>query len=503
MGGDVTTFCCDVTIFRGRLDTSAPITPWGINRENKKNTELERWQKQIRPTSTDYKILKFDHRWYQHSNSFETVANAQGLKHLLDPDHVPLDLVLDATQRDWMIQRMYDVHQTSKTKAIVEKHLESKDTRACWKELKEEMMKSRMVEIRSQSLSTFLTSARINDPSYRGNQADWLRTFEKSFNEFNEIMPHDKYSDSMGVRFIQTAIEGTENLSSVIKINDISRRNAGITTPYSFPTVMKDLIAQAELNDNGNRPPARRAFRTRKANLADVTGNYQNIDELQDMLLQSYTSNNHEIQFEEQVPEEDPVDEDVDEIEAFQANFSPTSRPRMDKATWESLSVESRKQWSMIKDADKAKILGYAAKKATFGKPNGKPPVTRGPDGRFQPGRPNSGPRRANQAEIDSLFEDPIESEESNESNDLEAKVHESSFHARTRFSKQTDPNEVHLQDITKQVIKSDPGNIAALLAQTKKVKFCDTKPDESYASCRPCTAIIRSSFARTVHTSS
>ena len=181
------------------------------------------------------------------------------------------------------------------------------------------------------------------------------------------------------------------------------------------------------------------------------------------MLLQSYASNNHEIQFEEQVPEEDPVDEDVDEIEAFQANFSPTSRPRMDKATWESISVKSRKQWSMIKDADKAKILGYATKKATFGKPNGKPPVTHGPDGRFQPGRPNSEPRRAHQAEIDSLFEDPIESEESNESNDLEAKVHESSFHARTRFSKQTDPNEVHLQDITKQVIKSDPGNIAAL----------------------------------------
>ena len=36
----------------------APITPWGVNRENKKNTELERWQKQVRPTSTDYKLLK-------------------------------------------------------------------------------------------------------------------------------------------------------------------------------------------------------------------------------------------------------------------------------------------------------------------------------------------------------------------------------------------------------------------------------------------------------------
>ena len=84
--------------------------------------------------------------------------------------------------------------------------------------------------------------------------------------------------------------------------------------------------------------------------------------------------------------------------------------------------------------------------------------------------------RRANQAETDSLFKDPIESEESNESTDLEAKVHESSFHARTQFSKQTDPDEVHLQDKTKQVIKSDPGNIAALLAQTKKVKLSDTK---------------------------
>ena len=194
------------------------------------------------------------------------------------------------------------------------------------------------------------------------------------------------------------------------------------------------------------------------------------------MLLQSYTSNNHEIQFEEQVPKEDPVDEAADELEAFQANFTPPSRPRMDKATWDSISVESRKQWSMIKDADKAKILGYATKKATFGKSNGRPPVTRGPDGRFQPGRPSSGPRRAHQAEINSLFEDPIESEESNESTNLEAKVHESSFHDRTRFSKQTNPTEVHLQDITKQVIKSDPGNIAALLAQTKKVKLSDTK---------------------------
>ena len=134
--GEYGEFC--ISIF----NPGAPITPWGVNRENKKNSELERWQKQIRPTSTDYKILKVDHRWYQHCNAFETVANAQGLKHLLDPDHVPLDLVLNATQRDWMIQRMYDVHQTSKTKAIVEKHLETKDTRACWKELKEEMTKS-------------------------------------------------------------------------------------------------------------------------------------------------------------------------------------------------------------------------------------------------------------------------------------------------------------------------------------------------------------------------
>ena len=255
-----------------------------------------------------------------------------------DCSHVPVPfvippvihshLVLDATQRNWMIQRMYDVHQTSKTKAIVEKHLESKDTRACWKELKEEMTKSQMVEIRSQSFSTFLTSARLSDPTYHGNQADWLRTFHKSFNEFNEIMPHDKYSDSRGVWFIQTAIEGSENLSSVIKINDISRRNAGITTPYSFPTVMKDLIAQAELNDNGNRPPACRAFRSRKANLADLIG-YQTLDELQDMLLQSYASNKHGIQFEEEVPKDNPVDEVADEIEAFQAKLIPTSRPRI------------------------------------------------------------------------------------------------------------------------------------------------------------------------------
>ena len=96
---------------------------------------LDKWNRTIRPSPSDYKEFKDEAYWIRAKERFTTTIAAHGLSHLIDPKFTVTDPKLLAAQQTWLFKIFQDRMQASRAKSIVSSHLGDKDTRVIWAEL--------------------------------------------------------------------------------------------------------------------------------------------------------------------------------------------------------------------------------------------------------------------------------------------------------------------------------------------------------------------------------
>ena len=115
----------------------------------------------MKPSRSDYKEFRDDAMWSRSKERIVTTLHAHGLHHLVEEGFVSTNPVLDAAQMPWIYKIFQDIIQAPTVKNIVTKHLTTKDTRACWKEICEHFDNSMTTEIKCSSISSYLTSSRL------------------------------------------------------------------------------------------------------------------------------------------------------------------------------------------------------------------------------------------------------------------------------------------------------------------------------------------------------
>ena len=329
-----------------------PIVPFGIP-EAKTRDPVEAWQRSIRPSKADYKEHKLDAHWNKAKKSFEDTLQSQALGHLIDMHFTVVNHDLDRYQQNWLFDVMKTKFQAPIAKAVIAKYQTSKLTRTMYDEIKQKYNESTVIDISSQTLSTYLTSTRINDGKWKGGLTSYIQHFSTMSKQYNEIVETtDIYTDGQLCKFLHAAVSPHKELASVKSLWDTANRAAGGTGVLTLEEYVAQLTSVATSIDIGDNK-----FIGIKANLHDL-----GTDGLFETSQFGHEANVHD------------MDTPVEELLAFQGsqsfskNRSNNSRGRrrvmMDITAWRALSPEDKKSWDTVTDEGKRTILDYGGKSA-------------------------------------------------------------------------------------------------------------------------------------------
>ena len=88
-------------------------------------------------------------------------------------------------------------------------------------------------QLRSQNLSSYLTSTRFANLNWCGTQQTFLLNWKEQARVYNEVSV-ERYTDSQLIQFLNACVSGTPNLSGVLNLHNTASKAAGITTVYAF-----------------------------------------------------------------------------------------------------------------------------------------------------------------------------------------------------------------------------------------------------------------------------
>ena len=266
--------------------STKPIIPW--DQVDKTDKELENWKKSVKISYSDYTPFKDESQWTQAKEKFEGTVESHALEHLLDDTHVPSNKTVYEHQCRWLYKAMKDNLLTSACKSIVNAHKDDKDVCQMWKEIRAHYDMSITAEIRAQTLSTYITSTRLNESGWRGTQANFIQYFSEQTRLHNEIA-EAPFTDAQQCNFMQAAVAGTDNLATVWHIHRQTRMTTGAPVGLTFSEYKMYLLEQAATHDAANTSSRNPRFR-REANTHGLS-----YDEQHEDAIAQYEANVHDI----------------------------------------------------------------------------------------------------------------------------------------------------------------------------------------------------------------
>lgn len=329
-------------------DPNAPIVQWNVSN----NAGLENWNRSIKPNKSEYKELRDDTNYLSWHESFMSTIQAQNLSHVIDPNYATTNSELDSSQQKWLFSVLESIIKTPTGKSILRDYQTSKNVRDFWKEFTAAMATNMSCELRVSSISSYVTSTRLADGTWKGKQEAYIGHMKEQFRQIAEMDPENKFTDQQQIRLMSQAVQGVPNLEQVLNTLKITNKtNIDPTTGQPKKITFADYVAvltqYAQTHDAANIRTTNPRFR-RSVNQHDIEFEY------------------NEHQFEAEVHD---IDTDVTVLMAYksEANRRPNGPRRvlMSKETWVSLNLEDRKAWDTISDDGKRKILAYSESKTT------------------------------------------------------------------------------------------------------------------------------------------
>lgn len=325
-----------------------------------KDDEVANWKKSMRPSAKDFKEFKEDVYWQKAKESIETTLEAQGLSHLIDINYVPTSKECDDMQTKWLYKVFTDILKAPSAKSIVTLHLKKRNTRKLWRDLCHELDMSMTAEIRSQEISSYLSSTRLSQSGWRGTTEGFLLHWCEQARLYNEINPKSPYSDEQLIRFMSTCVMDTDGLRDVLNLHRTAQKAAKKPTKLSFHEYIALLQQPAQVKDSANKshknPRFKRSVNSHQFVFDDDDGN------------DGYETNTHDINTDIRDLTVMQMDSSNNRGGSNFRNNNSGSGPRyvkMNRATWDSLSQDDQKAWDAVTDDGKSKILKYVANRVS------------------------------------------------------------------------------------------------------------------------------------------
>jgi len=345
------------------FDPTTPILPWGrvtSSPVTSNDSEVKEWKKNVKPSKSDYKEFKDGTFWPITREDYLQVMSAHNLDHMIDPDVRlnPPNKELYDLQANWMYNLMSNIMTEPMAKSIVQSYRDTKDIPAIWAEIDEYHSTSTACESRMTQISTFLTSIRFAQTTWKGKQRDRILNFQRLFNLYNEISPLDaRFSDRQGVMFLDQAALGVPNLENVKSNDETSRKASKNYTPLKFQEYIILMTHAAEKHDGGLMNVGDPRNKSRSVNMSEIIFD-DHVDSPQGN--QVYDIEMHAFEL-----GTGSIDINAHNASNARGPMPPhTRQARMDLTTWKSLTPKDQSAWDQVSDDGKIKILNYAVKKA-------------------------------------------------------------------------------------------------------------------------------------------
>ena len=374
------------------FDPKRGIVPFRVSEASSTgNSDLDSWKKTVKPNASAFKEFRDEAFWFRAKERFETTLKSQNLFHLIQLAFRVINRDLDEAQRGWLYKVMQDTMLCPPAKAIVTKHITDKDTRRIWSEICAHFRNSMAGEMRSQVVSTYLTSTRFHNLNWRGTQSSFILHWKEQARQHHD-MSASPYTDAQLISFLNACVSGTTNLSQVYNLHMSSRKAAGNNTALPFEDYCALLLAAAQVYDSSNtnkkNPSVRREVNTHEIVFDDNTiGFYEEVPQE----LESYK---HEFD----------MDTPIEHVLAYQTETASrfrgppaskgTQRVMISSDAWRQLDDQDRAFWSRITEKGK-NIIVNSVKNNSYSNNNGPPKGNRFPS------------RQANTHEFDSSGTSP------------------------------------------------------------------------------------------------
>jgi hypothetical protein len=296
--------------------------------------------------------LKDNKQWDSVHRTLKAQTSCQDVDDVLNPNYLPksaeeTELFNEKQKQKYMYLVFERILQTDEGKVIVHSHDPDHNAQKIYKEFLEVMTQSTEALMDSGSLLSYLTTAKINDGSWRGNTKAFVLNWVDKLRLFHDLTPAaDRLSESVQRTLLQNAVLSLNVLQQVQTNADLQQATQGVA--LTFTQYCGLLINSATgYNKRSDAKPTNSNGGSRRLVFSSETiygndGAYE--DETSDLKY--------------------GVDTSADEIQAYTTNRGRASdRPqfksdsRMPIARWKSLGEDAKKIWDTMDDDDKVKVL--------------------------------------------------------------------------------------------------------------------------------------------------
>lgn len=338
------------------------------------------------------------YKWYRTSRA---TARAHQLGEMFDPSYAPIYLE-EAIEFEKKLAFFYHVLMAIVKEAacydIVMKYEENFDAQKCMKELVNYYMTSTEAILANRAERGKIASLRYN-PSEGEKALSFILRFERMVKEFNDrqLLTETKINNAVKREYLENAVNGITQLMTVGHLEIQSIATGG--RKYAYPQYVYALKTAATIYDSKRSRNPNRSANRHSLEIQEIDGD--DSDDSDDS-------------------DDDNESPSIDTFAVMQKFFGAT----MDKGTWESITDNGKKTWDQLDSSDKAKILGYAKKRAE-NKPKARKPAPKSKR------RIEANTHDVEQEADDSASEKETDDDAKEESKTVDANVHDATTEAK------------------------------------------------------------------------
>ena len=327
----------------GRFSSTSVVAPTHTGRirtsSSSKFSKADLFRKGIKRDPSLFPTLKdekFNDSWHR---SFMTQARAQDVDKVLDETYVPSsqeEKDLFTEQQKYVFAVLESKVLTDIGKSLVRAHEMDYDAQAVYSKLKAHHLKSTKAMIDSSTILSYITSARLGNGEWKGSTEGFILHWQDQVRLYERQVPtSDHFSDGQKRIMLENAVHSVSELRQVKNNADLEKTKTGVIFSYDQ---YSSLLLSAAVAYDLHATPKRVKHQVFNHEFGQYDDNIDSFDiETPISTVQAYAAVSN------------------------QSKSVPSStKPRMSRDQWYTLSEKERLLWDQFDDQAKAVILGLA-----------------------------------------------------------------------------------------------------------------------------------------------
>jgi hypothetical protein len=183
------------------------------------------FMKSIKQEPKDSPVIKSLNQWNSVKRAVNATATIQSIAEVLNHTYIPSaeDKPLFDLKNSYWYKVLIDIIQESSRRAIVNAGPVG-DGQTVWTNIVTEAKNSTTARISSQSLTTYLTTSKIQDGSWRGTDTAYLNYWNEQMCKLVEYSLMTPMTDDFKLTLLKNAVQDTPHLASMESAYDVTTR---------------------------------------------------------------------------------------------------------------------------------------------------------------------------------------------------------------------------------------------------------------------------------------